>query len=73
MWLEIFIVSSIANVEPGHEGVTSAGQDALTGRYRGVFSRIVSAVIDQSPDQSPLGAFRLVFQEIVAALETPGH
>jgi uncharacterized protein (TIGR02452 family) len=42
-------------------------RDALTGPYQGVFSRIVFAIIHRSGDESPLGVFQRVCQEMAAA------
>jgi uncharacterized protein (TIGR02452 family) len=42
-------------------------QDALTGPYRGVFSRIVFAIMHRSREQSPLGVFQRVFQEMATS------
>ena len=42
-------------------------RDALTGPYQGGFSRVVFAVINRSPDQSPFGVFQAVFQEHAAS------
>jgi uncharacterized protein (TIGR02452 family) len=55
------------------EEIAELFRDALTGPYRGVFTRIVFAIINRSPDQSPLGVFQRVFQEMVAPMETPGR
>jgi uncharacterized protein (TIGR02452 family) len=38
-------------------------RDALTGPYRGVFSWIVFAIINRSPDQSPFEIFQGVFAD----------
>jgi uncharacterized protein (TIGR02452 family) len=38
-------------------------RDALTGPYRGIFSRVIFAITDRSPDQSVLGVFQRVFDE----------
>jgi uncharacterized protein (TIGR02452 family) len=42
-------------------------RDALTGPYRGVFSRIIFAITDRSPDQSVLRVFQQVFDEMAGS------
>jgi uncharacterized protein (TIGR02452 family) len=42
-------------------------RDALTGPYRGVFSRIVFAITGRSADRSPLAVFQRVFKEMAAS------
>ncbi len=39
-------------------------RDALNGPYRGVFTRVVFAINDRSPERSPLGAFQRAFREL---------
>jgi uncharacterized protein (TIGR02452 family) len=42
-------------------------RDALTGPFRGVFSRIIFAITDRSPDQSVLRAFQGAFHELAGS------
>jgi uncharacterized protein (TIGR02452 family) len=49
------------------EEIAELFRDAVTGPYRGVFSRIVFAISHRSRDRSPLVVFQRVFEDMAAS------